>query len=41
MFPIAEEVSKRIISLPINPFLKIKDLDYIVNTIEKFLLKNI
>lgn len=40
MFPIAEKVSKRIFSLPINPFLKIKDLDYIVDIIEKS-LKNI
>ena len=41
MFPIAEKISKRILSLPVNPFLKIKDLDYIANTIEKILLKNI
>lgn len=35
-FPMAEKLAERIVSLPFHPFLKEKDIDYIVNSIKEF-----
>ncbi len=34
-FPVAEKVSKEILSLPMSPFLSIEDQDYIIKTLSK------
>jgi dTDP-4-amino-4,6-dideoxygalactose transaminase len=36
IFPIAEKVSKEILSLPLNPYLNEKELSYVVNTINNY-----
>ena len=38
-FPIAEEVCKKIISLPMHPFLSIEDQDLIINQITSYFRK--
>ncbi|MCM8819627.1 MAG: DegT/DnrJ/EryC1/StrS family aminotransferase [Candidatus Omnitrophica bacterium] len=36
---ITEEITSSVISLPIHPFLKIEEVDYIIKTIESFFIK--
>jgi UDP-2-acetamido-2-deoxy-ribo-hexuluronate aminotransferase len=36
MFPISEMLSKEVISLPMNPFLKTEEIDYIVDAVTSF-----
>jgi dTDP-4-amino-4,6-dideoxygalactose transaminase len=36
-FPVAEELSRRIISLPMHPFLTARQIKYVVQTVKKAL----
>lgn len=35
-FPVAEKLSEEVVSLPVHPELRIKDIDYIIDTIQKY-----